>query len=239
MNIGFSTGYLNHKLKIPLKEVITLCLNVGANATELSCMSHEELTELELDEELIKTLNNFDYVSIHAPSKGITYAKNKITREVMEKLNFLTKKLPIKSIVVHPSVIEDFFALEQTNLPIIIENMDKRHEKYTTPQHFQELKEKHHLGFVLDLQHAFEHDPTMRLCKELIEVMGDNLKEMHVSGYNKEQKHAPVHLSDNKEAISKILKLKPEIPIILEGCISDSLEETAREEINYIKSFYN
>ncbi len=239
MRVGFSTGFLTHKIGKPLKEVLNIYSNARAKAIELSLMSYEETINFQLNPELIQKINNFSYISIHAPCKGIIYKKDQTTIEVLNKLKSLSEELNVQAVVLHPSVIQDFTIFEEYNLPFLIENMDKRNEKLTIPEHFKKFKKESNLGFVLDLQHAYEHDPTMKLAQELVEVMGSNLKELHVSGQTQEQKHSLLHLSENKTAIEKILKKKFNLPIILEGCPKEPFQETAQKEITYIKSFYN
>jgi len=236
--VGFGTGYLNHKLKLPLKEVIVLYSDT-ADAIEINFGSYNELINFELNRETAKMLRKFSYVSIHAPSKEIVYGNTHETKLAFEKIKYLSGKIKIKGIVIHPSSVEDFSIFNEFNLPFLVENMDKMQEKFTNPQHFSELRENYNFGFVLDLQHAYEHDSSMKLCKELIEIMGNRLKELHVSGMNTKLHHALVHCSDNKEAISSILKLKLNIPIILEGAFSEPLRENMKKELDYVRSFYS
>jgi hypothetical protein len=157
--------------------------------------------DFQLDQELTEKINEFEYVSIHCPCKNIIYGKNKKTKQVLEKLKDLCEKLKVNWIVMHPSVIEDFSVFNGFDLPILIENMDKRNEKLIKPEQFRKFREEFDFGFLLDLQHAYEQDSSMNSAKELLGVMGERLKEMHVSGFNDEYKHALVHLSKNREAI--------------------------------------
>ncbi len=237
MNIGFGTGNL-YKRGYSLKETAKLYKDFGADAIEIS-LQHWELLKLEVDEELKEFIGSFDYVSLHAPCHNLSYGKNKQTKELISKINYLSKKLNIRSIVVHPSIVEDFYALKKLKSQVLIENMDKRHERFTKPKQFKEFMGDYDFGFVLDVQHSFEHDSTMKLTKELIKIMGDRLKEIHLSGCVSKYKHFPVHISKNRKALEKFLKLKIKKPIILEGYLPEEIPKTAKREIEYVRSFYN
>lgn len=144
------------------------------------------------------------------------YQDSRETKNIIEKLRSLSKEIPIEGIVLHPDTIDDFEILEQSGLPFLIENMDRRKSYGTHPEHFRILKEKYTFGFVLDIQHAYEHDPSMQLAKELIEIMGDRLQHMHISGHTTSEIHVPTHYAENKEAITEILKIGITVPKILE-----------------------
>jgi len=234
MVIGFNTGFINHKLKIPLKEILTLYSTIGSDAIEINFHSYEELVNFELDEELINLLSKFSYVSFHAPSKDIIYGDNEKTKKIKEKIDNIKEKINLKAVVIHPSSVDDFSVFD--NNLFLIENMDKFHEKFIKPEKFSELKEKNNVGFVLDLQHVYEHGSSMSMAREFLGFLGESIKEMHVSGMTKDLKHSLVHCSDNKEAISSILKLGLDIPIILEGCVQEPFEENAKKELEYIRS---
>ncbi|MDI6738694.1 MAG: hypothetical protein QME12_09380, partial [Nanoarchaeota archaeon] len=73
----------------------------------------------------------------------------------------------------------------------------------------------YNFGFVLDLQHAYCHEPSMQLARELMDVMGERIKELHVSGQRENETHSLLHKADNSNMI--IGMLRNDIPIILEG----------------------
>lgn len=219
------------KRGITFGEVVKLYLSLGATAIEINwgLKDYKKFIELELSDETIKDIKKFKYISVHAPKV--------LNDEVIEKLKYFCDKLPVDGIVVHPDVIEDFDKLEKLDLPILFENMDINKKMGIMPKEFKKLKKKHKFGFVLDLQHVYEHDPTMKLTDDFIKVMGNRLKHMHVSGCTKEKHHISIHLSENKEAITKILKLGIDVPKIAEGPVFGDIEKTVKNEIEYIKSF--
>lgn len=231
--IGFSTGCL-HRTKLTMAEKIAFFKSVGAEAIELCFAS---LAELINNAPSISILKKSASISIHAPW-DIRYGPNPQSNEALKKIKELCKLLPISGIVVHPHKVDDFLRLESLNLPFLLENLDNRGKTFgTLPEHFEKLKRDYDFGFLLDVQHAYTHDPSMSLTKELLDAMGDRLKEMHVSGCTRELRHAPVHLAENKDAIIKILELKIPARKILEGILIESIEKTAAEELALIRSY--
>jgi len=234
-NVGFSTGCL-YRSEMPFEKIIMLYQSSGADAIELSFATPEKLLEYQLPEEAIKCAKNFEYVTIHAPWKEVRYG-SKNSDEIVEKLRFLCDKLPVDGIVLHPDTIDDFKRLNESGLPFLLENMDKRKNYGTRPEQFKELKRKYDFGFVLDTQHAYEHDPSMKLAEELVQVMGNRLKHMHVSGYAESEIHVPVHLAINRTEITKILKLGVNVPKILEGLVLENVEGPMKNELEYVRSY--
>jgi len=233
--IGFSTGSL-YKSSIDFHEIINLYCSSKADAIELSFAEPDALLRFQLSLDLINDIEKFKYISIHAPWKKINYDSGDICSKLFSKLIFLCKELPVQGIVLHPDTIREFKILNDSGLPFLLENMDKRKSFGTHPQHFEDLK-KYNLEFVLDIQHSYEHNQSIGFTKNFIETMGNRLKHMHVSGYNHSELHVPAHLADNKNQITEILKLKIQVPKILEGILLGDVKEVVKREIEFIREF--
>ncbi len=233
---GFSTGCL-YKTSMPMDEMLKIYNSAGADAVELSFLHLREIMGFTASREMLDEAGRFKYVSIHAPGKEIRYGSNDATKKVIDALSALGSRLPLKAIVIHPDTVENFRVLEKSGLPFVIENMDSKKSFGTRPAHIKKLIEECELGFVFDTQHAFEHDPTMQMAKELIALMGQRLKHLHVSGQSPSSNHVPVHIAANKGAIVEILKLGLKVPKILEGAISEKIPETASEELKFVRQF--
>ncbi|MFC1733253.1 hypothetical protein ACFL6I_23390 [candidate division KSB1 bacterium] len=244
-NIGFSTGCL-YKLQKNIDEIVWFYEHIGATAVELCFATSSELADFEITSGLLESVKKIPHVTLHAPWKEIRYNNSYASKKVLERLKhisekFKEKKIKLKGIVVHPDIIDDLDSLSYTNLPFLIENMDKRKDFGTLPEHFEKLKQRCKLGFVLDVQHAYENDPKMYMAGELIDVMGDRLKELHVSGFFGKQNHYPVHASENEKEISQILRLNIHAPKILEGIIEYeqlSPSQVARNELEFVKNYH-
>jgi len=234
-SIGFSTGSL-YRSGIPFDERVKLYHRLGANAIELSFATPDWLLKYELTEDKIDSIKKFDFVSIHAPWKN-GRDDYSITDKVIEKLRFLCDNLHVSGIVVHSHKEGDFARLEGTGLPFLLENMNGTKKDGVYPSQFNEFKRRYSFGFVLDVQHAYEHDPSMQLAMDLIDVMGDRLMHMHVSGCSNSEIHFPVFSAVNQAAINKILGLKMDVPKILEGILTGNVDETIRHELDYVGAY--
>jgi hypothetical protein len=180
--IGFSTGCL-HRTKLTLAEKISFFKLVGAEAIELCFASLTELINAALSPTALKILKSYDCVSIHSPW-NIRYGLNHQTDEALEKIKELYQLLPIRGIVVHPHKVDDFLRLGSLNLPFLLENLDNRNKTFgTPPEHFEKLKRDYDFGFLLDVQHAYTHDPSMSLTKELLDaIVGGTLTQATLNG---------------------------------------------------------
>ncbi len=234
-NIGFTTGSL-YRSEIPFDERIKLYHSLGADAIELSFATPKQLFEYNISEEAKSNIEKFASVSIHAPWKEVRYDSGAETQAIINKLRALYNQLSIEGLVLHPNTIDDFEVLNQSGLPFLLENMDRRKSYGTHPEQFRELKRKYNLGFVLDVEHAYEHDPSMKLAREFIEVMGDKLKHMHVSGYNESEIHVPTYCAVNKQEITEILKIGLSVPIVLEGILLEDIPNSIKRELEYVRS---
>ena len=115
--------------------------------------------------------------------------------------------------------------------------MDRRKSYGTHPDQFRVLKRKYNFGFVLDVEHAYEHDSSMKLAREFVEVMGDRLKHMHVSGFRESEIHVPTYFAVNKKEITEVLKMGLSVPKILEGILLEDIPNSIMEELEYIRRF--
>ena len=232
--VGFSTGCL-YKTGIKIEEIIKLYNSIGANAIEISFGSLHELSNFNLTQEIIQDVKKYDFVSLHAPW-DIRYGNNKKTQKIITKLEYLFKNLTAEGIVLHPDTIDSFSFLEKSSLPFLLENMDPRKKFGTHPDSFERLRKGYEFKFVLDLFHAYENDFSMKLAKEFLKVMGNDLNHFHVSGLLGDSRHIPTYSADNKESIIEIINLERDIPRISEGNIFNNIEKTLFEELNFLKN---
>lgn len=227
-HIGFATGAM-HMSYFPLEAKLKLFKESGCNSVELTFGEAKTLNEFHFSDAIKEALKEFEIVTIHAPWREIRYNSESIP--YINKLKDICSEQKIYGIVVHPNTVDDYKVLEKSGLPFLIENMDDKARCGTHPGEFEKLKKDYNFGFVLDLQHAYMHDPTMQLAGELIEAMGDRIKESHVSGQKDGRPHSLLHHSDNSNMI--IGMLRSDIPIILEG--NDGLMNEIRDEVDLIR----
>ncbi|MFO8016282.1 MAG: hypothetical protein R6U32_04205 [Candidatus Woesearchaeota archaeon] len=241
---GFSTGCL-HGSGMSMEEIVELYLSAGADAIELSFATPQEMEDFQLSDNLSGKINKFDYVTVHAPWKRNYHFHDEEARMVVDKIGEISAKADIRGVVVHPDPLPPLNILMESGIPFLIENMD--HMKYfgTEPKHFRQFKRYYNLDFVFDIQHAYEHDPSMKLAEELMICIGPRLKHMHASGQAGGLNHSLIHAAENRDAITGILQkaagLGIEKPVIIEGVMSGSRENfynSARKEMELVKEYY-
>ena len=234
--IGFSTGCL-YKENLDILKIIDLYISIQANAVELSFADERSLDDFIITPEITEKLKRFDHVSVHAPWHTVNHLSyNNVGAGILYRLKDLIERFPISGIVFHPDKFVDLRILENSGLPVLIENMDKRKDIGIYLEYFAELKRDFDFGFVLDLQHAYEHDSSMKLAEEMVDVMGDRLKQYHISGYNHiNPSHSPVFCSKNRIAITDVLKKKNNVPGILEGILTEPIFEMAVLELGFMR----
>lgn len=233
---GFTTGCL-HNSGMSICDMADFYRSVGADAIELSFATPKELMGFELSDEVLKSLEKYSHISIHAPWKECRYSTNHDTNSMLSKLGKLHRQMNSSGIIFHPDTIEFFGRLEKTGLPVLIENMDHRKRFGTRPEHIKDIRDNYGFGFVLDLQHVYEHDPSMKMAKEFIAVMSHRLKHLHVSGQNGSYNHFPTYAAENRENISKILELGLCVPKIAEGILAGDIKKSAYEELGFLRGY--
>lgn len=88
---------------------------------------------------------------------------------------------------------------------LAIENMDKDKPDGFLLSELYFLVQKFGLGFVLDVQHACEHDASMGYAIDLFEAMRSRLVHLHVSGQSEGNNHCLLHRASNASAIVGLL----------------------------------
>ncbi len=242
MRVGFNSWVLGNQ-GFSIEETASKLIGLGANAIELSFPIPEVLLGFKITNELKKILGLFDYVSIHTPIsmiENLRYRDDPFTNEIIAKLKFLVSELSVSAIIMHPSDVVDFDFLEKTGLPILFENMDSQKGSFKSVEDFGSLIDKYSFNFTLDVEHAFENDPSGKLTKDLVEMFGDRLKEVHISGAIKDKdikeiNHCPLKDSNHRGKLLEALRGLKHIPIILEVEAAEDFEETIKGELNYVK----
>ncbi|GEM_PF-1102457 len=243
MKIGTNSGFLM-KCGMSFIDMVRFVKECGANSFELSFRYSEELLNFELTYEIVELLSSFNYLSIHAPFDPVEnprYRNDEFGQKIVLKLKDLVDRLPIEGIVFHPNNIDDFDFLAGIGLPILIENMDIRKNGFKNLDDISKLKDKYDFGFVLDVEHAFENDPSMELTRDLIGVMGDRLEEVHISGAKSDKpmsvgknNHCLLSESEYRDKLLGILREVGDVSIILEGMAKEDSREVLKSELNYI-----
>src|SRR3989344_2340754 len=233
--IGPSTGWMYERGINSISEQKKIITEIKANALEINISFPNKEREKSLD-----TGDIFDsnyYRGLHTEYNPDIELNEQVS--LIKKI-FDTHKLDILSI--HPIKVPERYYEEilSNNIPIAIENMDKNKSNGYQIKELTKLLEIYPLTFVFDVQHAFEHDPSMVYAKELFDAIKEKLSHIHVSGETKEIDHALLTKANNKEVIIDFIRkifLIKNTPIILEG--QHSTTEELKQEIQLLTKELN
>lgn len=216
MKIGYSTGSLALG---DFRRALSFLRNKNINAVELSALRETEITILlESIDDL--NLNQFEYISFHAPSKLKIFTEEEIVELLVPILN---RQWPI---IVHPDIIQKPHIWHKLGKYLCIENMDKRKMVGSTANDLRQLFfDLPDASLCLDLAHVKQIDPTMNEAYKMVETFKDRIMQLHVSEVNSESIHERLNLGAI-QAFRKISNILPSgIPIILESPVEpDKIE---------------
>lgn len=232
--IGFSTGCF-YRTSLSLIEVAELASSVGATAIEIGFNANDFET-LFTDPAVARALAPFQYISLHAPTVPRVAFWGRVVPRCLELQSILPR---LDAITVHPDFlpVSDLLVLPLSDVPWALENMDKKKKVAQFPDFFRDLtaQDKEQLRFVIDVQHIFEHDPTMALAESMRDAMEGRIAHLHVSGEIPTFNHEATHRASNAAEVVSAVRLLP-YPIILEGALigtGQELLDDAMAELNF------
>lgn len=137
-------------------------------------------------------------------------------------ISHIVRDTDCEAVVYHPTkreVLNKNISGKLGNTVPSVENLDSRTStgkvRKQLRQHIGEF------GFTLDVQHAYEHDPTFEFGLDLLEQYGNHLTHLHVSGGSESKKHELVHKAENRGAISEFIlaacRRYPNLNLVIEG----------------------
>jgi len=212
-NIGFSTGAL---ARGDFRRGLDILRRNQIYSVELCALRSSELEPLIQSIDTLG-LEEFSYVSFHAPSKFDAEEEWRI----VEHLGAIAERG--WNIIVHPDSITQHELWKQFGNLLLIENMDKRkpigRNKPELESIFDSLPEA---SFCFDIGHASQVDPTMSVAYTLLKTFGDRLKEVHISYVNTQSGHERITY-DSILSFKEVADLIPtNIQVIIESSIGES-----------------
>lgn len=222
MRIGFSTGALYKSLPNNISRVGIL-RKIRYSAIELGFLRLHDFTSRNINDLPRDVLLGFSYRSFHAPV--YEYQNDATTKRIFSEIARLHAKLPLDLVVFHPDSVIDFGVFEDLPFRVGFENMDDRKDSCQTPAELKTiLARSENFSLVLDLNHAYSNDPSMKLAAEFYKRLGPRIAQIHLSGYNGH--HDPLFQTRQAEIIRSIQDLA--VPIIIESVVrpADLRKET-------------
>jgi Xylose isomerase-like TIM barrel len=210
--IGFSTGALAYG---DFRQGLAALRDKNTTTVELSALREKELAPL-VDALDSLDLQNYTYISVHAPSK---FDKEHETEIVALLRAVVSRGWPI---VLHPDAIRDVALWNSFGRFLLIENMDKRNICGRTQQELSEIfRSLPEAGLCFDIGHCRQVDPTMNEAYLILRTFGDRLRQLHVSEVNSRSTHDPLS-NAAVDAFRVVSSLIPEnIPVILESPVGE------------------
>lgn len=226
MILGFSSGCLYKTHDRLGRETFEIYRKTGSNAIELMVHDVEDLPKLK--EITREELAGFEHVSLHAPKfDGLS---EKELNDVLRQIEAAHQKLSLEYVVIHPDIISDWKIFSDFSFPVAVENMDDRKESCRNVEDMQKVFEQIDAKMILDVNHCFSNDPTMKLAYDFIEAFRDRIVGFHLSGF--ETFHDPLYKTQQQEILDAIFDKN--IPIIIESGFEK--EEEVEKEFEYIKN---
>jgi hypothetical protein len=183
---------------------------VSSIAVELSAVSASELPGL-VSYLVSAPRLPFLFVSVHAPSKGL----NGDEREHVASLCAIPAW--VDAIVVHPDTISDVSLYRPLGRRLVIENMDTRKNVGQAAAELAVLfAQLPAAGLCLDVAHAKDVDPTMKVALEMLLQFSSRLSHVHISSLDASQHHVSVTPED-EELFEPVLDRCRDVPWILEA----------------------
>ncbi|MFH1427773.1 MAG: hypothetical protein ABIG60_04585 [Patescibacteria group bacterium] len=231
MLLGFSTGAFHKFIQPFSNEAILLSKKLGCKVIELSGVSPEKINLLKNINKI--DLHSFKYISLH--SLGLMkYKNNNKTKLMLDIIQEAHNRLNFNCVNIHSDLIEDWTVFKKYSFPIAIENMDLMKKSGKTPRSFKKILANEKIKLVLDLNHCYTNDKSMKLAEEFYHNFKEQICEIHLSGFkDKNNLHVPLFKTNQ----IKILKAIPDknMPIIIESECENIIE--AEKEYNYIKNY--
>jgi hypothetical protein len=189
---------------------------MGTKSVELSALREHELGPLmtalgDLD------LGEFEYVSVHAPSKFKTLTEA-AAAELLQPC--IERKLPI---VLHPDAIHDPSSWQQFGQLLCIENMDKRKPTGRTMSEMDAFFARFPAAtWCFDIAHARQIDSTMSEARSMLKRFGSRLCQVHISEVNDRGHHDPLSAATVRATQMVAALIDPGTPIIIESMIPEA-----------------
>jgi hypothetical protein len=207
--IGFSTGALALG---DFNTALHLLRGTTATAVELSALRLGELPQL-IDALPTLDLQQFHYVSIHAPSRFSAEEED----NVIELLRGVPNGWPI---IVHPDTIYESGKWHGFGSQLVIENMDRRKPDGRSAEEMRcwfDALPNSRLCF--DLAHAHQCDRTMTEAFRILTRFRDKLCQLHISELDSSGRHFSLSSGSIRAFLEVAFLVPADSPVILESRI--------------------
>ncbi len=230
IRLGFSTGAL-YQSGLNEKGKLEAIKKAGCRSAELGFIRLAEFFKGEPENLTAEDFHDLDYVSLHAPKHN--YGYNSLTRRVFKQIEKLSKVRAFNLVVFHPDDVENFEVFKDTGFKVAFENMDNRKKSYKEVAELEDLFAQFpDFNMVLDVNHAFSNDSTLKLVADFYKKLGHKIAQVHLSGYD--GYHSPLFQTNQPEIVRSIRDFSA--PIIIESIL---VETDLKQERDYVLQIIN
>ncbi len=239
--ICISTGCV-YRFSDDRNDLIEALRQFSPEGIEISFAYPEYLLNFNINKKNLKYLQGLKFNSIHSPCNNMTYGKNKMSKEILQKISELYKQVNARNIVFHKGQVEDYDSILSNDFVSSIENDDWRKSEHDIEDIKKVLDKNGKFKFTFDFAHAITISASD--IPEYINYFKNKLIEIHISIVNKDSKeHEFLYQHGSREIKESLQYLKitsASVPLVLEGAVfsSEELEfvkKEIEEEIEYIK----
>ncbi len=230
MKLGFSTGYF-WQTEFSEEEKIARVLKLQSDAIELG-VGRVKYIERRMSKKAVDLLRQFRYRSIHAPNDTRYPSTNsdKIISQIMQ----YARQIDAHTVVIHPDIIDNYSYVTQSFGSLLaIENTYLGCSFGRTVADMKTVfKHLPNARFVLDVNHVFTNDRTMKLASDFHSAFTKQLAHYHLSGLGK---GGHPLLSHTREDII-FNGIQKDVPIILESSPGTTWTDP-QVEYDYVQHF--
>lgn len=204
---------------------LQICKDFGFKSIVLAFSTLKMLKHFAFSEHLYHHLTDFETITIHAPWCGIKYKDNKATKQIVNCINALSKKVTLSNVIFHFDCIDSFEWLDSCDFSYCIKN--PAHHSW---HRFNLAMQEHGFDSVLDINRATRFENYL---DQYIEKHQNNLKAVHISGYIDDLGRTPIVESQQDFLLDKLKTI--DAPVIIEGLFSPGDFQGIRDEIQIIQ----
>jgi hypothetical protein len=217
--LGIATGaFVDERDDWP--RAVARVVDEGWAAVELTAIGEELFERLRdyLAED--PDLRSFERVSVHAPV---------VLRSTPAELARSIADWPVAyDVILHPDVYGGQEALQALGSRAVFENMDVQKSFGRSPGDLVEVFGRlPAAAFCLDVAHVWTNDTTMQLGFELLDAVGDRLRQVHLSGIEPDGTHRTTTEADLVR-YEPLLERCRHVPWILEAELDDAARRAWR-----------
>jgi len=225
--IGFSNGALYKATDVTRPDAIRAIFSVAPDCIEI--YAHDEPGRIDLADDYCHEVRRFARRSVHTPT-NVRYGINDATAINLKKINKIYFDIGAELAVVHGETVDDWSVFDDSPMQLAIENGDNRKDVFKDVDSLRNFLIDHkNWKMVLDLNHCFANDPTMKLADDFIKNLGDKIAQIHLSGFA--GFHEPLFQTRQSEIVQRCHRLN--VPIIIESVLPNI--ESLKIEFDYIK----